>query len=42
MTGYGRGNYAGPTFNITAELRSVNHRYADYFLRVPPREFYFF
>lgn len=41
MTGYGRGNYAGPTFNITAELRSVNHRYADYFLRVP-REFYFF
>lgn len=41
MTGYGRGSYAGPTFNVTAELRSVNHRYADFFLRVPRELFSF-
>lgn len=35
MTGYGRGNCAGPDFSITAELRSVNHRYADFYLRMP-------
>ena len=40
MTGYGRGSCAGPAFNITVELRSVNYRYADYFLRIP-REFFF-
>ncbi|MDI9457317.1 MAG: YicC/YloC family endoribonuclease [Bacillota bacterium] len=39
MTGYGRGSCTGPTFSITAELRSVNHRYTDFFLRVP-QEFY--
>lgn len=40
MTGYGRGSCAGPAFNITVELRSVNYRYADYYLKIP-REFYF-
>jgi len=39
MTGYGRGSCSGDTFSVTAELRSVNHRYADFFLRVP-RELY--
>lgn len=41
MTGYGRGNCVAPTFSVTVELRSVNYRYADYFLRIP-REFYIF
>ena len=41
MTGYGRGSCSGETFSVTAELRSVNHRYTDFFLRVP-RELYFF
>lgn len=39
MTGYGRGDCTGPTFTVTVELRSVNHRYTDIFLRVP-REFH--
>lgn len=41
MTGYGRGSCSGGAFSVTAELRSVNHRYADFFFRVP-RELYFF
>ncbi len=41
MTGYGRGSCSGGAFSVTAELRSVNHRYADFFLRIP-RELYFF
>ncbi len=40
MTGYGRGSCSGTNFGVTVELRSVNHRYADFFLRVP-RELYF-
>ncbi len=39
MTGYGRGSCIGPTFSATVELRSVNHRYADFFFRLP-REFH--
>lgn len=35
MTGYGRGCCAGDNYGVTVELRSVNHRYADFFLRVP-------
>ncbi|HPU01060.1 MAG: YicC family protein [Firmicutes bacterium] len=41
MTGYGRGSCSGENFSVTAELRSVNHRYADFFLRLP-RELYCF
>ncbi|NLA27414.1 MAG: hypothetical protein GX878_08490, partial [Firmicutes bacterium] len=41
MTGYGRGSCSGENSGVTVELRSVNHRYADLFLRVP-REIYFF
>lgn len=35
MTGYGRGSSVGSGFSIIAELRSVNHRYADFFMRIP-------
>ena len=40
MTGYGRGNSSQEGFTFSAELRSVNHRYADLSLRLP-RELYF-
>ncbi len=40
MTGYGRGSSSDGGFSFTAELRSVNHRYADLSLRLP-RELYF-
>jgi len=40
MTGYGRGSSSEDGFSFTAELRSVNHRYADLSLRLP-RELYF-
>ncbi len=40
MTGYGRGSSSQEGFTITAELRSVNHRYSDFSLRMP-RELYF-
>jgi uncharacterized protein (TIGR00255 family) len=39
MTGYGRGEGSSSGFTVTAELRSVNHRYADFVFRIP-REFY--
>ena len=35
MTGYGRGESPGPEFNCIVEMRSVNHRYRDIFLRLP-------
>lgn len=41
MTGYGRGSCSREGFGVTVELRSVNHRYADFFLRVP-RELHIF
>lgn len=41
MTGYGRGSCSGDDYGVTVELRSVNHRYADLFLRVP-REIHLF
>lgn len=41
MTGYGRGVCSGDGFTVTAELRSINHRHTDFFLRVP-RELYLF
>lgn len=39
MTGYGRGSSTQDGFTFSAELRSVNHRYADFVLRLP-RELY--
>lgn len=39
MTGYGRGSSTQDGFTFSAELRSVNHRYADFALRLP-RELY--
>ncbi len=39
MTGYGRGSSSQDGFTFIAELRSVNHRYADFALRLP-RELY--
>lgn len=39
MTGYGRGSNSQEGFTFIAELRSVNHRYADFSLRLP-RELY--
>jgi uncharacterized protein (TIGR00255 family) len=39
MTGYGRGSGSENGFTFSAELRSVNHRYADFSLRLP-RELY--
>lgn len=38
MTGYGRGESLGPEFSCVVEMRSVNHRYRDVFVRIP-REF---
>lgn len=35
MTGYGRGGGSKNGFDVTVELRSVNHRYADLALRIP-------
>ncbi|HED24368.1 MAG TPA: YicC family protein [Firmicutes bacterium] len=40
MTGYGRGCGSADGFIFLAELRSVNHRYADLAMRLP-RELYF-
>jgi len=39
MTGYGRGSSTQNGFTFSAEMRSVNHRYADFALRLP-RELY--
>ena len=39
MTGYGRGSCTKDGFSFSAELRSVNHRYADFSIRLP-RELY--
>ena len=39
MTGFGRGSAVRGGLGIDVEIRSVNHRYADFILRLP-REFY--
>ncbi|MFU8794058.1 MAG: YicC/YloC family endoribonuclease [Dethiobacteria bacterium] len=39
MTGYGRGSSSRDGFAFSAEMRSVNHRYADISIRLP-RELY--
>lgn len=35
MTGYGRGDGDGPAGHVTAEIRSVNHRFCEIVLRLP-------
>lgn len=35
MTGYGRGTASENQWTVTVEMRSVNHRYADFLLRLP-------
>ena len=35
MTGFGRGEYADETTKITVEIRAVNHRYLDIFVKMP-------
>jgi len=39
MTGYGRGSSSKEGYTFSAEMRSVNHRYADFSVRLP-RELY--
>ncbi|MER3631039.1 MAG: YicC family protein, partial [Blastocatellia bacterium] len=36
MTGYGRGTASGDSFSITVELKTVNNRFLDVNLRLPP------
>lgn len=35
MTGFGRGEYTDDVRSITVEIRSVNHRYCDIYIRIP-------
>lgn len=35
MTGFGRGEYADDVRKITVEIRAVNHRYCDIFVKMP-------
>ena len=35
MTGFGRGEYADETGKVTVEIRTVNHRYLDIFVKMP-------
>ena len=35
MTGFGRGEYADDVSKVTVEIRSVNHRYLDIFVKMP-------
>lgn len=37
MTGFGRGEYADEKRSIVCEIRSVNHRYSDIFVKMPRR-----
>ena len=37
MTGYGRGEYQDEVKNITVEIRAVNHRYCDIYVKMPRR-----
>lgn len=36
MTGFGRGRYEGSNFACTVEVKSVNHRFLDPHLKLPP------
>lgn len=35
MTGFGRGEYSNDKFSIIAEIKTVNHRYKDFFIKIP-------
>ena len=35
MTGFGRGEYIDDVRKITVEIRAVNHRYCDIFIKIP-------
>ncbi len=35
MTGYGKGEYLHQNLELTVDIRTVNHRYLDFFFRVP-------
>ena len=35
MTGFGRGEYADELSKVTVEIRAVNHRYLDIFVKMP-------
>ena len=35
MTGFGRGEYVSDTCKLTVEIRAVNHRYLDLFVKMP-------
>lgn len=37
MTGFGRGEYSDGISKVTVEIRSVNHRYLDIFVKMPRR-----
>lgn len=37
MTGFGRGEYSDGKRNITAEIKTVNHRYSDISVKMPRR-----
>lgn len=37
MTGYGRSTSNGPSGNITVEVKSVNHRFCDTSIKLPPK-----
>jgi uncharacterized protein (TIGR00255 family) len=35
MTGFGRGEYVSDKFMIAVEIKTVNHRYRDFFIKMP-------
>ena len=37
MTGFGRGEYSDGKRSITAEIKTVNHRYSDINIKMPKR-----
>ena len=37
MTGFGRGEYSDGKRNVIAEIKTVNHRYADISVKMPKR-----
>ena len=37
MTGFGRGDYSDEISKVTVEIRSVNHRYLDIYVKMPRR-----
>ena len=37
MTGFGRSEYSDDKRSVTAEVRSVNHRYCDVSIKMPRR-----